>query len=208
MPIRDNFPDEQLLQIAQSQPWFVDICNFLVASTFPPDASRAYKAKLESEAKYYVWDDPYLWRFCNDQITRRCIPNAEFLLVIHFCHSSPRGDHYGSTETARKVLDCGFYWPTIYQDAHKFVSTYEQRVEEIATITNDAKVVVDFLKSNIFCMFDVPKAVISDQGTHFCNRAMTFLLEKYGVIHRIAIPYHPQTNDQAEVFNREIKKTL
>ncbi|RDX71402.1 gag-pol, partial [Mucuna pruriens] len=75
-------------------------------------------------------------------------------------------------------------------------------VEAIATKTNDAKVVVDFLK------FGVSKALISDQGSHFCNRALASLLQKYGVTHRIAIAYHPQTNGQAEVFNREIKKTL
>ncbi|RDX70669.1 gag-pol, partial [Mucuna pruriens] len=66
----------------------------------------------------------------------------------------------------------------------------------IATKTNDAKVVVDFLKSNIFYRFGVLKALISDQGSHFCNRAMSSLLHKYG------------TNGQAEVFNKEIKKTL
>ncbi|RDY04767.1 Pol polyprotein, partial [Mucuna pruriens] len=71
-------------------------------------------------------------------------------------------------------------------------------VEAIATKTNDAKVVVDFLKSNIFCRFGVPKALISDQGSHFCNRAMCSLLHKYGVVHRIATAYHPQTNGQAE----------
>ncbi|RDX65801.1 Gag-Pol polyprotein, partial [Mucuna pruriens] len=72
-------------------------------------------------------------------------------------------------------------------------------VEVVATKTNDGKVVVDFLKSNIFCR---------DQGSHFCNRAMSSLLDKYGVVHLIATAYHPQTNSQAEVFNREIKKIL
>ncbi|RDX84006.1 gag-pol, partial [Mucuna pruriens] len=81
-------------------------------------------------------------------------------------------------------------------------------VEVAATKTNDAKVVVDFLKSNIFYMFGVPKALISDQGSHFYNGAMSSLLEKYGVVHRVATAYHPQTNSQAEVFNREIKKIL
>ncbi|RDX98438.1 gag-pol, partial [Mucuna pruriens] len=81
-------------------------------------------------------------------------------------------------------------------------------VEAIATKTNDAKVVVDFLKSNIFYRFGVLKALISDQGSHFCNRAMSSLLHKYGVVHKIATTYHPQTNYQAEVFNREIKKML
>ncbi|RDX99872.1 gag-pol, partial [Mucuna pruriens] len=81
-------------------------------------------------------------------------------------------------------------------------------VEAIATKTNDIKVVVDFLKSNIFCRFGVPKALISDQGSHFCNRSMDSLLQKYGVMHRIATAYHPLANGQAEIFNRKIKKTL
>ncbi|RDX96578.1 Gag-Pol polyprotein, partial [Mucuna pruriens] len=56
--------------------------------------------------------------------------------------------------------------------------------------------------------FGVPKALISDQGSHFYNRAMASLLQKYGVAYIIATAYHPQTNGQVEVFNREIKKTL
>ncbi|RDX96903.1 gag-pol, partial [Mucuna pruriens] len=65
-------------------------------------------------------------------------------------------------------------------------------VEAIATKTNDAKL----------------KALISDQGSHFCNRVMSSLLDKYEVVHRIATAYHPKTNGQVEVLNREIKKTL
>ncbi|RDY00068.1 hypothetical protein CR513_16806, partial [Mucuna pruriens] len=59
-------------------------------------------------------------------------------------------------------------------------------VEAIVTKINDAKVVVDFLKSNIFCQFGVSKAFISDQASQFCNRAMSSLLHKYGVVHRDA----------------------
>nr|KYP53421.1 Pol polyprotein [Cajanus cajan] len=81
-------------------------------------------------------------------------------------------------------------------------------VEAKATKTNDARVVVDFVKSNIFCRFGVPRAIISDQGTHFCNRSMQALLKKYRVINRISTPYHPQTNWQAEILNKEIKRIL
>ncbi|RDY08462.1 gag-pol, partial [Mucuna pruriens] len=262
MPIRDSLPDEQLLRMDTSIPWFPDICNFIVASQFPPKVSRLYKEKIKSDAKYYIWDDSYLWQRGGDQVIRRCIPDSEISSVLHFCHAVAGGGHHGSTQTARKVLDCGFYWPTIFRDAHQFVSTNEQCqrvgiamicrheipqhpilfcevfdiwgidfmglfpvsngysyillaveymsrwVEEVATKTNDAKVAVNFLKSNIFCRFGVPKALISDQGSHFCNQAMSSLLEKYGVVHQIATAYHSQTNGQAEVFNREIKKIL
>ncbi|RDY14409.1 Retrovirus-related Pol polyprotein from transposon 17.6, partial [Mucuna pruriens] len=82
MPIRDQFLDEQQLHIKTSTPWFVDICNYVVTSQFPPEASRIYKEKLQSDAKYYMWDDPYLWRLCSDQVIRRCIPNTEINSVL------------------------------------------------------------------------------------------------------------------------------
>ncbi|RVW81604.1 Gag-Pol polyprotein [Vitis vinifera] len=78
-------------------------------------------------------------------------------------------------------------------------------VEAIPCKHNDHKVVLKFLKENIFSRFGVPKAIISDGGTHFCNRPFETLLAKYGVKHKVATPYHPQTSGQVELANREIK---
>ncbi|RDY02912.1 putative mitochondrial protein, partial [Mucuna pruriens] len=61
-----------------------------------------------------------------DYAVTKCIPDVENNSVLQFCHSAPRGGHYGSTRTARKVLDCGLYWPTIFRDAYHFVSTCER----------------------------------------------------------------------------------
>ncbi|RDY14381.1 putative mitochondrial protein, partial [Mucuna pruriens] len=115
MPIRDKFPNEKMLHINMHTPWFADICNFVVASHFPPEASRLYKERLQSDAKYYIWDHPYLWRLCNEQVICRCIPNAEINSVLQFCHAAPGGGHYGSTWTTTK--------PTIFLDSYQFVST-------------------------------------------------------------------------------------
>ncbi|RDX75973.1 Retrovirus-related Pol polyprotein from transposon 17.6, partial [Mucuna pruriens] len=100
MPIRDEFLDEQLLHINTLTPWFADICNFVVASQFPLEASQLYKEKLRSDSKYYIWDDPYLWRLYNDQVIRKCILDIEIKSVLQFCHATPRGGHYGSTRIA------------------------------------------------------------------------------------------------------------
>ncbi|RDX71946.1 Retrovirus-related Pol polyprotein from transposon 17.6, partial [Mucuna pruriens] len=105
MPIRDEFLDEKLLHIKTVTPWFADICNYVATSQFSLEASRAYKDKIRSDTKYYVWDDPYLWRLYSDKVIRRCILDTEINLVLQFCHSAPRGGHYRSTRTARKVLD-------------------------------------------------------------------------------------------------------
>lgn len=78
-------------------------------------------------------------------------------------------------------------------------------VESIPTRTNDHKVVIKFLRENIFVRFGTPRAIIKDGGKYFCNAPFQTLCKKNGVIHKVATAYHPQTNGQAELANREIK---
>lgn len=59
-----------------------------------------------------------------------------------------------------------------------------------------------FVKKSIFSRFGVLKAIISDEGSHFCNRSFEALLKKYGVTHKVALAYHLQTNGQVELANR------
>nr|GEX73545.1 reverse transcriptase domain-containing protein [Tanacetum cinerariifolium] len=80
-------------------------------------------------------------------------------------------------------------------------------VEAKALPTNDALIVVKFLKS-LFARFGTPRAIISDRGTHFCNDKFAKVMSKYGVTHRLATTYHPQTSRQVEVSNRGLKRIL
>ena len=81
-------------------------------------------------------------------------------------------------------------------------------VEAVPCGAADHKTILKFLKENIFFGFGVPKAIISDGGSHFCNKPFENLLSKYGVKHKVATPYHPQTSGQVELANREIKTIL
>jgi len=78
----------------------------------------------------------------------------------------------------------------------------------MATSRNDAKIMVKFIKKNIFSRFGVPRILISDGGSHFCNTQHQKMLSQYHLNHRVESPYHPQTNGQVEVSNRELKKIL
>nr|GEU64975.1 reverse transcriptase domain-containing protein [Tanacetum cinerariifolium] len=80
-------------------------------------------------------------------------------------------------------------------------------VEAKALPTNDARVVCKFLKS-FFSMFGIPRAIISDRGTHFFNDQFAKIMFKYGVTHRLATAYHLQTSGQVEVSNRGLKRIL
>ncbi|GJR27480.1 uncharacterized protein Tco_1103712 [Tanacetum coccineum] len=97
---KDEFPDEHLFAVQTTNPY---------------------------DAKYYVWDVPYLWKHCSDQVIRR---------------------------------------------------------------------------------FGTPRAIISDRGTHFCNRVMEAFLKMYNVTHHVSTAYHPQTNGQAEAYRTAYKTPI
>ncbi|XP_016168757.1 uncharacterized protein LOC107611332 [Arachis ipaensis] len=75
-------------------------------------------------------------------------------------------------------------------------------------LDNLANVVLSFVRNNIICRFRSPRAIVSDQGSHFYNKKMARLMKKYGIIHKVATAYHPQINGQAEVSNWELKRIL
>nr|GEV25509.1 reverse transcriptase domain-containing protein [Tanacetum cinerariifolium] len=180
--------------------------------------SSQQKKKFFKDVKHYFWDDPYLFWICADQIIRRCVHGQEAFDIIKACHEGPIGGHHGANLTAKKLFDAGFFWPTIYKDAHHIIKSCDsfQRqavnylskwVEAKAFPTNDARVIVKFLKS-LFARFGTPRAIISDRGTYFCNDKFAKVMSKYGVPHRLATAYHPQTSGQVEISNRGLKRIL
>ena len=76
-------------------------------------------------------------------------------------------------------------------------------VEVIACPRNDANTVVGFMQRNILSRFEVPRTIINDEGSHFEK-----LMSRYGIRHVMGLAYHPQSNGQVEISNREIKNIL
>ncbi|RVX08259.1 Retrovirus-related Pol polyprotein from transposon opus [Vitis vinifera] len=132
-----------------------------------------------------------------DQIIRKCVPEQEQSGILSHFHDSACGDFMGPFP-----MSFGHSYILVGVD---YVSKW---VEAIPCRSNDHIVVLKFLKDHIFARFGVPKAIISDGGTHFCNKPFETLLAKYGVKHKVATPYHPQTSGQVELANREIKNIL
>nr|GEU92040.1 reverse transcriptase domain-containing protein [Tanacetum cinerariifolium] len=217
--INESFPLETLNLVStrgnQSTLWFADFANYYVGNFIVKGMSSQQKSKFFKDVKHYFWDDPYLFKICADQVIRRCVSGQEAVEILKACHSGPTGGHHGPNYTARKVFDLGFYWPTIYRDAQDLVKNCDvcqfdylsKWVEAKALPKNDSRVVCKFLK-NLFTRFGAPRAIISDRGMHFCNDQFTMVMQKYGVTHRLATPYHPQTSGQVEVSNHGLKCIL
>jgi len=119
--IREEFPDEELLALDIEQVlWYADIVNLMVSGLFPPGVSTHQKQKLRHDARFYLWDEPFLFKQGPDQVVQRCIAENEVMQVLKSFHFSPYGGHHGRERTTHKVLQSGFFWPTLFKDAALF----------------------------------------------------------------------------------------
>jgi hypothetical protein len=115
-PISETFPDEQLMHIAHNPaPWFADIVNYLVTDQMPLHWRQQDKLKFLSKVKTFLWDDPYLFRYCPDQIIRRCIPEFDQTDVIFFCHDHACGGHSVQTRLLQRFCSVDFIGPPCLQ---------------------------------------------------------------------------------------------
>ncbi|GJU44366.1 reverse transcriptase domain-containing protein [Tanacetum coccineum] len=121
--ITETFPLETLGSVAlrvDSTPWFADFANYHAGNFIVKGMSSQQKNKFFKDVKHYFWDDNFLFKICADQMIWRCVHGKEALDILEACHNGPTGGHHGANLTAKKVFDAGFFWPTIYKDAHEF----------------------------------------------------------------------------------------
>ncbi|GKD63145.1 reverse transcriptase domain-containing protein [Tanacetum coccineum] len=234
--ITETFPLETLSVLTskdQSTPWFADFANYHAGKFIKKGMSTQEKNKFFKDIKHYFWDDPFLFKTCADQIIQRCVDGKEALEILELVTVDPSGDTMVPTlpprrqgkisqrdempQNAIQVCEIFDLWgidfmgPFPSSRGNKYilvaVDYLSKWVEAKALPTNDARVVVKFLKS-LFSRFGAPRAIISDRGTHFCNDKFDKVMSKYGVTHRLSTPYHPQMSGQVEVTNQGLKRIL
>nr|GEY73399.1 reverse transcriptase domain-containing protein [Tanacetum cinerariifolium] len=154
----------------------------------------ASKMMTEAEANYTTTEKEMLAVVYAFEKFRK-----EAIDILTACHSGPTGGHYGANYTAKKGIN--FMGPFLNSKGNKYilvvVDYLSKWIEAKALPTNDARVVVKFLKS-LFSRFGTLEAIISDRGTHFCNDQFAKVMSKYGVTHHLSTAYHPQTSGQTD----------
>ena len=116
-PIYDEFPEESLLTV-DSAPWLAHIAKFLVIGELLTEWKAQDKKFFHAKVHSYYWEEPYLFKYCADQIIRKCVPEGEQEGILSHCHDSACGGHFASQKTIMKVLQAGFYWPSLFKDAY------------------------------------------------------------------------------------------
>ena len=71
-----------------------------------------------AEVRFFYFSDPFLYKYYGDQVIRKCVPNDEYESVLNFGHENACGGHFSTRKTVAKILQSGFYWPSMFKDAH------------------------------------------------------------------------------------------
>jgi len=114
--VDDQMPDEHLFAISVLSPWFVDIANYLASAQFPPHLSSKEKSKIMRKSAPFTWIGGNLFKLGLDQVSRRCVREEEVFDILLTCHDGPYGGHFAVKRTAFKIMQEGYYWPTLHQD--------------------------------------------------------------------------------------------
>nr|CAN64582.1 hypothetical protein VITISV_032875 [Vitis vinifera] len=190
LPINDDFPEESLM-LMEVAPWYAHIANYLVTREVPSEWKTQDKKHFFAKIHAYYWEEPFLFKYCADQIIRKSCDRCQRLGKLKRKNMMPLNPIL--------IVDIFYVWGIDFMGPFPMPFGYSYIL--VGSF-------LKFLKENIFSRFGVPKAIISDGGTHFCNKPFETLLAKYGVKRKVATPYHPQTSGQVELANQEIKKHI
>jgi hypothetical protein len=122
-PIDDDFPDDNLFSISTYTPWYADVANYLVTGKLPQSMSSREKQRIIQLSVNYMWHDDCLYRTGPDLVIKRCVWEDEMQDIFRACHDGPCGGHFADKRTTYKILQSGYYWPTIFKDAKKYVAS-------------------------------------------------------------------------------------
>ncbi|RDY06188.1 pol, partial [Mucuna pruriens] len=199
---------------------YADICNFLIASTFTPGASNVERQTwMQSQlVLHFCHSIAGGGHYGSGQTTRKVFDYGlywpiifqdthEFVLPCEQCQKVRMEISRRKKYPNSRCYFVKFFMFGVFISWGHSLSPRETLIFYLLLIRfrDGWKLRPPKLMK---LKFGVPKVLISDQGSHFYNRTMATILEKYRVVHKVATTYHPQTNGQAEVFNREIKKLL
>ena len=119
-PIPDALPDAELFAVDVITEEYAEIIHYLTKQTFPSTFTETMKKQLIQKSAPYTMIGNVLYKKGRDEVLRRCIFKSEVETILEGCHLDSCGGHFAGDSTARKALMAGYWWPTMFTDAHQF----------------------------------------------------------------------------------------
>ncbi|RVW23241.1 Retrovirus-related Pol polyprotein from transposon 17.6 [Vitis vinifera] len=82
--------------LSRETPWYAHIVNYLVTGEVPSEWKTQDKKHLFAKIHAYYWEEPFLFKYCADQIIRKCVPEQEQQGILGHCHENACGGHFAS----------------------------------------------------------------------------------------------------------------
>ena len=119
--VDDQFQDEHLFYVAVKMPWCGDVANYIVVGKLCKHFTPRERKLIFQRSTCFSWIGGYLFHIGSDMHICRCITEDEIYDILKSCPDGPCGGHFVDHRTGHKTLQMGYYWPTIFKDAKKFV---------------------------------------------------------------------------------------
>ena len=109
-----------------SKSWYADLKHYLSTKNMPEDLDAYKRRALRLKSAKYQLISGILFRRNFDNVLLRCLEKDEALKALSSLHEGPTGGHFGAEVTDHKILKVGYYWPTLFIDAHTQVRKCEE----------------------------------------------------------------------------------
>jgi hypothetical protein len=88
-----------------------------------------------------------MYRVGQDNIMHKCLSSSKGHIVLKELHEGVAGKHFVVDIITKKILDVGYWWPTLFKDTHEFCRSYDnyQKIGGLKT-KNLAKLVKTLLE--------------------------------------------------------------
>ena len=136
IPLDDTLLQKEVCFIPDpASSWYTDIRTYLETGSAPYHLEPKKKRVVRLKSAPYQLVNNVLFRKNADGVLLRCLEKEESDLVLTQLHDSLAGGHFGGDTTAHKILRAGYFWPTLFKDAHAFV----RKCQDFQTATGRVK---------------------------------------------------------------------
>ena len=121
-PLNDELPDAQLFRIEIDSDGS-EIAEYLRTGELLAGWPLRKKRALVVKARNYTWAANALYKLGKDGVLRRCVAVAERVALLEEAHEDDSGGHMAGEVTARKILQAGYWWETLFRDAQEWIKS-------------------------------------------------------------------------------------
>jgi hypothetical protein len=95
--------------------------NYLGVGKLPAHLSSRERKLIVRRSARFTWISGYLFHIGDDIQIGKCVRDDEIYDILKEIHDDPCGGNFADRRTRHKILQMGYYWPSIFRDVKKYI---------------------------------------------------------------------------------------